>query len=247
MPQQHTENLWTEVNRLRQKILPPQSPPQYDLPPRRSFVLSPSPQPCFASMLARNDQTERETLTSSLPRAGTSVETTEQPHLSYSEVQPTTVGGCRLTGGRGLEQGGSIISLRAIVGETPRLLPNCHRADGLTTQRGGDGKATTQTILPWWIGLGRYLVLLESCPHHRSPTVAVTMFSLFSFCGGPVVIVVTEKALCLSVVTADEKCLMRFSWRGRTRRANPIDEEQLPDIKLIKSSFPLIHRRNIII
>ena len=40
LPQEHTDNLWTELNWLRQGILLLQSPSQYAFPPRRSFALS---------------------------------------------------------------------------------------------------------------------------------------------------------------------------------------------------------------
>ena len=41
--------MWTEVNRLRQGILPPQPPPQYNFLPQRSSARSLPQQSCSAS------------------------------------------------------------------------------------------------------------------------------------------------------------------------------------------------------
>ena len=141
--EEHTEVWWTEVNRLRQEILPPQPPPQYDLSPLRSSTRSSPQQRCSSSRVVTDkgavepegdDQDKRgefpleeqvgtkkkikgnmkpERASLELLSVGTGVKALEQPRLSCSEMRPTTVGNYRHADARDLEQGG-YVSLKSI-------------------------------------------------------------------------------------------------------------------------------------
>ena len=60
LPQEHPDSLRAKVNWLKQGILPPPSPPQYESSPRPPFSRSPPPPPCLAFISSGNVQEERQ-------------------------------------------------------------------------------------------------------------------------------------------------------------------------------------------
>ena len=92
--QEHTDNLRAAVNWVKQGILPPPSPPQYNLPPRPPFLRSPSPPPYLATKSSRNNQEQRQNVAPNTPAGREEMVTgTVESERECLPFEPPSVGG----------------------------------------------------------------------------------------------------------------------------------------------------------